>query len=924
MNIFFLIVGAFVAASLWHTGIAGFLFGGALGWLLWRVHTLDSDVKVLQEQLVNKTSDILEKQTLQEPETQALQNHAVPSAPQGDSIEVGRAASPYAVSQKAVASKSVVRPEANKKKASTTDNAESWGQDDAWVSFISEKISWLLTWFVSGNTLVRVGSVVLFFGAGFLLKYAAEHSQLSIEIRMMGVASLAFVMLAVGWYLRASREIYALALLGGGLGLLYLTIFASFRLFDLLPATVALALLAVVSGVGVTLSVMFNARWLAILSFAGGFLAPILASTGTGSHVALFSWYAVLNVGIAVLAWFKAWRILNLLGMLATFIIVTLWGSQYYQEAYFDSVEPFLIAFGILYLAIGVVFSLHRADPEQEGFGRVDASIIFGTPVGFFLLQTPLVHHFEHGMSLSALISGLVYLCVAWLAYKQQNKTLMIALLSIGGTLLTLAIPLEFDEAETAAVWAMEGVGLLWLGLTQKSSRALLTGFALQALSAGSWLWGYGLQSSDSFGSSLSAFLIALSGWGCAILLDKHESWRKHHGKAKTFIPLEINFGLQVWGVAVWVIAGLTELDRHFDGYDMFLSGLIWLGISAWWSYFLGLRLNWVKLRGMNQWLIVLCWLGLLMQGEYAAHPTEGWGAIVWLFFLATTGWMLYQFDGRYERKENHIKFSPVHIAVACFIPVFLIYDMRWYVEDWFALAVSLELWKDLTVGIILALLLMVISTQANHWPIRKEKESYIVVSAAIYITVLVVWLLWMLKEPVDIGLPYMPVFNPLDIVLILIGLGVYKWLEALKDNGLLWFDKHVFYAVAGLVVFVWLNSDIARVVHHYFAVPWRESTMFHAVEFQAALSLSWSILALVIMLMSVRYKQRNVWMVGAILLAIVFIKLFTVDMSGSGTLARIVSFLGVGGLFLVIGYFVPIPPASKSELEIKTKEDKN
>jgi hypothetical protein len=50
---------------------------------------------------------------------------------------------------------------------------------------------------------------------------------------------------------------------------------------------------------------------------------------------------------------------------------------------------------------------------------------------------------------------------------------------------------------------------------------------------------------------------------------------------------------------------------------------------------------------------------------------------------------------------------------------------------------------------------------------------------------------------------------------------------------------------------------------------------------------------------------------VGSGLLAAVIVKLFFVDLSGQGTIERIVSFVGVGVLILVIGYMAPVPPAA-------------
>jgi uncharacterized membrane protein len=53
---------------------------------------------------------------------------------------------------------------------------------------------------------------------------------------------------------------------------------------------------------------------LALIMYAvlGGFLAPLLASTGSGNYIVLFSYYSILNAVILLIAWFKSWRLLNL------------------------------------------------------------------------------------------------------------------------------------------------------------------------------------------------------------------------------------------------------------------------------------------------------------------------------------------------------------------------------------------------------------------------------------------------------------------------------------------------------------------------------------------------------------------------------------------------------------------------------------
>ena len=142
------------------------------------------------------------------------------------------------------------------------------------------------------------------------------------------------------------------------------------------------------------LAVRQNALPLAFMGTAGGFLAPVLLSTGQGNHVALFSYYALLNAGIFAIAWFKAWRPLNLLGFVFTFTIGSAWGVTAYRPALFASTEPFLILFFLMYVGIALLYAVKR---ELALRHYVDGTLVFGTPIVATALQASLVKDMPFG-----------------------------------------------------------------------------------------------------------------------------------------------------------------------------------------------------------------------------------------------------------------------------------------------------------------------------------------------------------------------------------------------------------------------------------------------------------------------------------------------------------------------------------------------
>ena len=333
-------------------------------------------------------------------------------------------------------------------------------------------------WLTGGNTVVRVGVVVLFFGVAFLLRYAYEHVHAPIELRLAGVAAGAIALLALGWRLRERRAGYALALQGGGIGVLYLVIFAAFRLYQLIPPGPAFALLVGVAAFSAFVAVVQDSRSLAVLGVSGGFLAPVLASTGGGSHVMLFSYYAVLNAGILGVAWFKAWRILNLVGFAFTFAIGTLWGVQLYRPEHFATTEPFLVLFFLFYVAIPLLFARRQAGRLER---YVDATLVFGVPLVAFGLQAGLVREIEYGAAWSALALAALYLALAkavWGRAGERLRLLAESFLALGVVFATLAIPLALEGRWTSAAWALEGAAIVWVGVRQQRLAARCFGLA--------------------------------------------------------------------------------------------------------------------------------------------------------------------------------------------------------------------------------------------------------------------------------------------------------------------------------------------------------------------------------------------------------------------------------------------------------------
>jgi uncharacterized membrane protein len=157
----------------------------------------------------------------------------------------------------------------------------------------------------------------------------------------------------------------------------------------------------------------------------------------------------------------------------------------------------------------------------------------------------------------------------------------------------------------------------------------------------------------------------------------------------------------------------------------------------------------------------------------------------------------------------------------------------------------------------------------------------------------------------------YMPLLNPYDFLTVF---GLAVALYGLQPGKLMsrWLsDEQLRLARYGweAAAFVLTTIAVVRGVHHFGGVPWNQYALSNSVAVQSSLTIYWAILGLSSMIVGVRRVKRRQWMIGAGLMLVVVAKLLLVDMGNSGTLARIISFLGVGSMLLVVGYFAPAPP---------------
>ncbi len=235
----------------------------------------------------------------------------------------------------------------------------------------------VIAWFTGGNTIVRVGLVVLFVGLVFLARLVANAGLYPLEARLATVGLIGAVLLGVGFIKRVQRPDFALHLQGGGVAVMYLTVFAAARIYTVMPPLAAFAFMILFAALGAALAVVQNSRTMALASFVGGYAVPVLLGGQAESPLGLFTYITVLNLAVLGIAGWKSWRALNLLGFFATFGLAALWGFGAYEDRHFLLCELFLGLSVAIYLITALLYA-HNTPGKLGNFA--DSTLLFGTP----------------------------------------------------------------------------------------------------------------------------------------------------------------------------------------------------------------------------------------------------------------------------------------------------------------------------------------------------------------------------------------------------------------------------------------------------------------------------------------------------------------------------------------------------------------
>ena len=509
--------------------------------------------------------------------------------------------------------------------------------------------------------LLIAGLLTMVFGVGYFLKYSFEQGWVGPAGRVAMAYLWGIVFLVAGDRFRKKGfGAFGLSLAGGGIAVLYFAAFAAFQIYHLFDQTPSFLIMVLITVLASLLAILYDAKGLAVMGLVGGFLTPILLTTGQDNQIALMTYMTILNLGLLSIAFYKKWDILNSLGFSFTYLLYTAWYASHYAGHKFWPALIFLNIFFLIYSVAPFAYQFFRKSSEQvRGFTILILNSLFAFGYSYAMIRDQFSLPW---VSVISLFYTLVFLLLATFLYRRgvHKQEAFVVFLAKAALFLIITVPIIFSRHWITVFWAVQGLTLLWMGATLDRKGLRAAGYGLLGITvwkflfhdySGIFLLDFSYRFSMRYGYTnllverLSTSVVLLIMLFVAASMARRDSLR-------TFSPEHRDapavFG--VWGALLFIILNV-EVSSFF--YEYLPQGRF-AAISVLWTLFsvslmlLGFKTNASALRKASFGLFLATALKVfLFDMANVSTPYRIISFIILGLVLVGTSYLYYKFKDR-------------------------------------------------------------------------------------------------------------------------------------------------------------------------------------------------------------------------------------------------------------------------------------
>ncbi|WP_131539873.1 DUF2339 domain-containing protein [Pedobacter nototheniae] len=320
--------------------------------------------------------------------------------------------------------------------------------------------------FIGENLISKIGILILIIGVAIGAKYAIDHDMISPLTRIILGYAVGAGLMAFAIKLKEKYENFSAVLVSGAIAIMYFITYAAYGFYALIPQALAFLLMVVFTSFTVIAAIKYNKQVIAHIGLVGAYAVPFLLSDGSGKVVILFSYMAIINIGILILSFKKYWKPLFYVSFGLSWLIFGSWLMDS-----FNVLQHYTIAlvFSTLFFLIFYTTNLAYKVSKKEQFDFTDVILLLLNSfiyygIGYYILQTEKTG--VQLLGLFTLANAIIHFVVSLVIYKRQlaDKNLFYLILAMVITFITMAVPVQLNGGWVTIFWTIEAAILFYLG----------------------------------------------------------------------------------------------------------------------------------------------------------------------------------------------------------------------------------------------------------------------------------------------------------------------------------------------------------------------------------------------------------------------------------------------------------------------------
>lgn len=497
--------------------------------------------------------------------------------------------------------------------------------DDFRSKNVSKEYAVATTWLIRGSILI------ILVGLAFFLKYSIEKDLVPPYLRVATTGAVGIAML-ISSLLLANKKYHKIAMgfLGGGIAVLYFSIFAAYAIYHLITVGPAYALMILITLTAGVLAVKMDSLLAAVFGIIGGYATPVLLHTNVVNLPGFFSYILLLGLGTLFIARYKNWRFLNFMSFIFTYVLfIAAIQKVYSADKDFPVTIAFLSAYFVLFSSLSIFYNLiHKQKIIILELLTMLANLSVYMVMGLMLIERKF-GVLDYG---AILTTGVAIFYIVQILYfiklKIKDRNLLLILFTFAAFAITITFPILLSGKYLICAWASQAFLFMWLSCKIKSSFLRKLSYILYAMCfwhlAALDMKNYFVRVSPDYidgliNRFLSMGMVTLSTIASFSILKREA---EHNISSQIAIDSENdipNSDTPKYPVFFWISFVLVFVFLHFETYyfgQAFYKALylplqtyIWLGALAFCSWKLKTTRNDVYSR-----LIIFLLIGLIVK----------------------------------------------------------------------------------------------------------------------------------------------------------------------------------------------------------------------------------------------------------------------------------------------------------------------